>query len=50
MQTVATPVFVGREAELRVLHDACMASYAGRSQALVVEGEAGIGKTPWACG
>ena len=50
MQAVATPVFVGREAELGVLHDAWAASCAGRSQVLVVEGEAGIGKTPWACG
>jgi DNA-binding CsgD family transcriptional regulator len=45
VQAIATSVFVGRETELRVLHDAFVASSAGHSQVLVVEGEAGIGKT-----
>jgi len=36
---------VGREAELGVLHDAFAAASAWQSQVLVVEGEAGIGKT-----
>jgi DNA-binding CsgD family transcriptional regulator len=41
----ATSVFVGRQTELRVLDDAFAESSAGRSQLLLVEGEAGIGKT-----
>jgi DNA-binding CsgD family transcriptional regulator len=41
----ATPVFVGRQAELRVLNDAFAEASAGHSQLLLVEGEAGIGKT-----
>jgi predicted ATPase len=43
VDTAATSVFVGREAELRTLHDAFGASDAGHSHVLVVEGEAGIG-------
>jgi MoxR-like ATPase len=45
VHAVATSVFVGREAELGVLHDAFVEASAGRSQVLVVEGEGGIGKT-----
>jgi DNA-binding CsgD family transcriptional regulator len=45
VEAVATPVFVGRDTELRILHDAFVSSCAGHSQVLVVEGEAGIGKT-----
>jgi DNA-binding CsgD family transcriptional regulator len=41
----STSVFVGRHDELRVLHDAFETASAGRSQILLVEGEAGIGKT-----
>jgi DNA-binding CsgD family transcriptional regulator len=41
----ATSVFVGREAELRALHDAFSEAAGGHSQLLLVEGEAGIGKT-----
>ena len=41
----ATSVFVGRETELRVLDDAFAAASAGHSRLLLVEGEAGIGKT-----
>jgi DNA-binding CsgD family transcriptional regulator len=41
----ATSVFVGRQSELRALHAAFAAAAGGRSQVLVVEGEAGIGKT-----
>jgi predicted ATP-dependent serine protease len=45
VHTTATSVFVGREAELCVLHDAFGDASAGRPQVVVVEGEAGIGKT-----
>jgi AAA ATPase-like protein len=41
----ATSVFVGRQSELRALHDAFGAASDGHSQLLLVEGEAGIGKT-----
>jgi DNA-binding CsgD family transcriptional regulator len=41
----ATSVFVGRQTELRVLDDAFAQASAGHSQLLLVEGEAGIGKT-----
>jgi DNA-binding CsgD family transcriptional regulator len=41
----ATSVFVGRERELRALHDALSEAADGHSQLLLVEGEAGIGKT-----
>ena len=41
----ATSVFVGRESELRALHDAFAQASGGHSQVLIVEGEAGIGKT-----
>jgi DNA-binding CsgD family transcriptional regulator len=41
----ATSVFVGRQNELRVLHDAYGNAAGGHSQILLVEGEAGIGKT-----
>ena len=40
-----TGSFVGREAELAVVSDAFGAARAGRSRLLVIEGEAGIGKT-----
>jgi DNA-binding CsgD family transcriptional regulator len=45
VHVAVTSVFVGRETELGVLHDAFGEACAGRSQVLVVEGEAGIGKT-----
>jgi DNA-binding CsgD family transcriptional regulator len=45
VDTTATSVFVGREAELCVLHDAFGDASAGQPQVVVVEGEAGIGKT-----
>jgi Cdc6-like AAA superfamily ATPase len=41
----ATSVFVGRQSELRALHDAFGQASGGHSQLLLVEGEAGIGKT-----
>jgi predicted ATPase len=41
----ATSVFVGRESELRALHDAFAEASGGQSRVLLVEGEAGIGKT-----
>jgi DNA-binding CsgD family transcriptional regulator len=37
--------FVGREEELRILSDALDAALAGRARAVLVSGEAGIGKT-----
>ena len=45
MHTTASSVFVGREAELCVLRDAFGDASAGQPQVVVVEGEAGIGKT-----
>jgi DNA-binding CsgD family transcriptional regulator/tetratricopeptide (TPR) repeat protein len=45
MATAATSVFVGRLDELRVLHDAFEETSGGRSQVVLLEGEAGIGKT-----
>ena len=45
MAIASTSVFVGRQHELRALHDAHGKASAGHSQILVVEGEAGIGKT-----
>jgi hypothetical protein len=45
VHTAATSVFVGREAELGVLHDAFVEASAGQLRVLVVEGEGGIGKT-----
>ena len=45
MRATATSVFVDREAELCVLHDAFDDASAGQPQVVVVEGEAGIGKT-----
>lgn len=45
MATAATSVFVGRQNELRVLDDAYGDASAGDSRVLLVEGEAGIGKT-----
>ena len=45
MTTAATSVFVGRESELRALHDAFAEASGGQSQILLVQGEAGIGKT-----
>jgi DNA-binding CsgD family transcriptional regulator len=40
-----TSVFVGREPELRALQDAFIQASGGHSQVVLVEGEAGIGKT-----
>ncbi|MGW3495806.1 helix-turn-helix transcriptional regulator [Streptomyces sp. NPDC001020] len=40
-----SPVFVGRADELGVLHDALARAAAGEPQALLVGGEAGVGKT-----
>ncbi|WP_432157270.1 MULTISPECIES: helix-turn-helix transcriptional regulator [unclassified Streptomyces] len=40
-----SPVFVGRAAELETLHDALARAAAGEPQALLVGGEAGVGKT-----
>ncbi|MFF8991736.1 AAA family ATPase [Streptomyces sp. NPDC014983] len=40
-----SPVFVGRAAELAVLHDALTRAAAGEPQALLLGGEAGVGKT-----
>ena len=45
MRATATSVFVGRDAELCVLRDAFGDASAGQPQVVVVEGEAGIGKT-----
>jgi hypothetical protein len=41
----ATSVFVGRQSELRALHDAFAQASGGHSQILLAEGAAGIGKT-----
>jgi hypothetical protein len=41
----ASSVFVGRQHELRALRDAFVEASGGRSHVVVVEGEAGIGKT-----
>ncbi|MCL8017180.1 helix-turn-helix transcriptional regulator [Streptomyces sp. AS02] len=40
-----SPVFVGRAAELETLHDALAHASGGEPQALVIGGEAGVGKT-----
>ncbi|MFE2260817.1 helix-turn-helix transcriptional regulator [Streptomyces griseosporeus] len=40
-----SPVFVGRTDELDVLHDALARAHAGEPQALLIGGEAGVGKT-----
>ncbi|WP_406196884.1 AAA family ATPase [Streptomyces sp. NBC_01017] len=40
-----SPVFVGRAAELEILNDALARAAAGEPQALVIGGEAGVGKT-----
>ncbi|MFF5479404.1 AAA family ATPase [Streptomyces sp. NPDC012935] len=40
-----SPVFVGRAAELETLNDALARAAAGEPQALVIGGEAGVGKT-----
>ena len=45
MAIAATSVFVGRQAELRMLRDAFAEAARAHSQVLLVEGEAGIGKT-----
>ena len=45
MTSASTSVFVGRQTELRVLHDAYDDASAGHSEIVLVEGEAGIGKT-----
>ena len=42
---VVTAVFVDRETELRTLHDAFATAASGHPEALIIEGEAGIGKT-----
>jgi predicted ATPase len=42
---LATSVFVGRQDELRTLRDAFAEASDGHSQILLLEGEAGIGKT-----
>jgi DNA-binding CsgD family transcriptional regulator len=42
---VLTAVFVDRETELRALHDAFATASSGNPQVLIIEGEAGIGKT-----
>jgi eukaryotic-like serine/threonine-protein kinase len=45
-QSSSSPVpFVGREAELRVLHTALGSAFAGRGQVVLIAGEPGIGKT-----
>ncbi|MGW7167505.1 helix-turn-helix transcriptional regulator [Streptomyces sp. NPDC054884] len=43
--TSVSPVFVGRSDELGILHDALSRAAAGEPQALLVGGEAGVGKT-----
>ncbi|MFF5883949.1 AAA family ATPase [Streptomyces sp. NPDC012589] len=40
-----SPVFVGRTRELGALHDALAGAAAGEPQALLIAGEAGVGKT-----
>ena len=45
MAIAATSVFVGRQTELRALHDGFAEATGGRSLTVLVEGEAGIGKT-----
>ena len=40
-----SPVFVGRAEELKTLHDALARAAAGEPQALLIGGEAGVGKT-----
>ena len=45
MAIAATSVFVGRQTELRALHDAFADAAQEHSQLVLVEGEAGIGKT-----
>ncbi|MFD5340661.1 AAA family ATPase [Streptomyces hawaiiensis] len=45
----AEPLFVGRGAELAVLDRAAQAARAGRMGVVLVEGKAGVGKTP-CCG
>ncbi|WP_277374185.1 AAA family ATPase [Pseudomonas sp. AA-38] len=41
----ATPRLIGREAELAVLREACQGLLRGQGSVLLLEGEAGIGKT-----
>lgn len=45
VNAAATSVFVDREMELRAFHDAFAEASRGRLQVLLLEGEAGIGKT-----
>ncbi|MBT2674207.1 ATP-binding protein, partial [Streptomyces sp. ISL-14] len=40
-----SPVFVGRAAELKTLNDALALAAGGNPQALMIGGEAGVGKT-----
>ena len=40
-----SPVFVGRAEELEILNDALTQAAAGTPQALLIGGEAGVGKT-----
>ncbi|NED77797.1 ATP-binding protein, partial [Streptomyces sp. SID9944] len=40
-----SPVFVGRQSELNTLNDALARAAAGEPQALLLGGEAGVGKT-----
>ncbi|MBO0518126.1 ATP-binding protein, partial [Streptomyces beijiangensis] len=43
--TSVSPVFVGRADELTILNDALARGGAGEPQALLLGGEAGVGKT-----
>ncbi|MGW9030484.1 ATP-binding protein [Streptomyces sp. NPDC055722] len=45
VRTPVSPVFVGREAELAQLLHAAEAADSGEPQALLIGGEAGVGKT-----
>jgi predicted ATPase len=45
MRATVSPSLVGREADLDALRDACAESIAGSTRAVLVGGEAGIGKT-----
>ncbi|GAA1981007.1 helix-turn-helix transcriptional regulator [Microbacterium pumilum] len=45
MRAVVSPALVGRQADLDALHDAYADSITGSSRAVLVGGEAGIGKT-----
>lgn len=45
MDSVVSPLLIGRDAEMHALDDALDAARAGRPRAVVIRGEAGIGKT-----